>query len=102
GQLSTEGVNFAPPGADRYVLQGLNFKIEPGEMLGIIGPSGAGKSTLARILQALMSRWPEHPRVELVTTDGFLCPNAELEARGLMQRKGFPESYDLRRMVDFL
>jgi type I pantothenate kinase len=53
-------------------------------------------------LQALLSRWPEHPRVELVTTDGFLFPNAELEARGLMDRKGFPESYDTRRLLDFL
>ena len=52
--------------------------------------------------QALLSRWPEHPRVELVTTDGFLFPNAELEARGLMDRKGFPESYDTRRLLDFL
>jgi len=71
-------------------------------VIAVAGSVAVGKSTLARILQALMSRWPEHPRVELVTTDGFLYPNAELEARGLMQRKGFPESYDLRRMVDFL
>ncbi|MFN3522284.1 MAG: type I pantothenate kinase [Phenylobacterium sp.] len=71
-------------------------------IIAIAGSVAVGKSTLARIIQALMSRWPEHPRVELVTTDGFLFPNAELEARGLMQRKGFPESYDLRRMVDFL
>jgi PrtD family type I secretion system ABC transporter len=65
GQLSIEGVNFAPPGADRYVLQGLNFKIEPGEMLGIIGPSGAGKSTLARLLVGV---W--RPNVGHVRLDG--------------------------------
>jgi type I pantothenate kinase len=61
-----------------------------------------GKSTTARILQALLSRWPGHPSVDLVTTDGFLYPNAVLEERGLMQRKGFPESYDRHRMVQFL
>ena len=63
---------------------------------------GGGKSTTARILQALLERWPEHPRVELVTTDGFLFPNKELEARGLMRRKGFPESYDIRHLVEFV
>ncbi|MFM8908851.1 MAG: type I pantothenate kinase [Actinomycetota bacterium] len=53
-------------------------------------------------MQALLSRGPEHPRVELITTDGFLYSNAELESRGLMNRKGFPESYDTRRLLDFL
>jgi type I pantothenate kinase len=61
-----------------------------------------GKSTFARILKALLSRWPAHPRVDLVTTDGFLLPNTALERRGLMTRKGFPESYDLRRLVEFM
>ena len=61
-----------------------------------------GKSTTARILQALLARWPDHPQVDLVTTDGFLFPNRVLEERGLMERKGFPESYDLRRLVRFL
>jgi type I pantothenate kinase len=61
-----------------------------------------GKSTTARILQALLSRWPDHPGVDLITTDGFLLPNRVLEARGLMQRKGFPESYDRGRLVRFL
>ena len=61
-----------------------------------------GKSTFARILQALLSRWPDHPKVDLVTTDGFLYPNAVLDARGLMNRKGFPESYDTRRLLAFL
>jgi type I pantothenate kinase len=61
-----------------------------------------GKSTIARLLRELMSRWPGTPRVELVTTDGFLYPNAELDRRGLMSRKGFPESYDRRALVSFL
>jgi type I pantothenate kinase len=61
-----------------------------------------GKSTFARILQALLSRWPDHPRVALVTTDGFLLANRELESRGLLTRKGFPESYDVRRLIEFM
>lgn len=71
-------------------------------IIGIAGSVAVGKSTTARILQALLARWPDHPKVDLITTDGFLYPNAELEARGLMARKGFPESYDLRRLVHFL
>jgi type I pantothenate kinase len=71
-------------------------------VIGIAGSVAVGKSTFARILQALLSRWPDHPRVALVTTDGFLYPNKVLEERGLMQRKGFPESYDRRRMLQFL
>jgi type I pantothenate kinase len=71
-------------------------------VVGIAGSVAVGKSTLARILQALLAQWPDHPRVELVTTDGFLHPNAELERRGLMHRKGFPESYDTRRLVEFV
>ncbi len=71
-------------------------------IIAIAGSVAVGKSTLARVLRELMARWPDHPRVELVTTDGFLYPNRELEARGLMARKGFPESYDLRRMIRFL
>jgi type I pantothenate kinase len=71
-------------------------------VIAVAGSVAVGKSTLARVLRALMARWPDHPRVELVTTDGFLLPNLELEARGLMARKGFPESYDLRRMIRFL
>ena len=58
-----------------------------------------GKSTTSRVLQTLLARAPERRRVDLVTTDGFLLPNAELERRGLMQRKGFPESYDTPRLV---
>lgn len=71
-------------------------------IIGIAGSVAVGKSTTARVLQALLSRWPNHPRVDLVTTDGFLYPNAVLEARGIMNRKGFPESYDQRRLLNFL
>lgn len=71
-------------------------------VIAIAGSVSAGKSTTARILRTLLSRWPNHPRVDLVTTDGFLFPNAELKRRGLMQRKGFPESYDLPRLVRFV
>ena len=71
-------------------------------VIGIAGSVAVGKSTTARILQALLARWPHHPTVDLVTTDGFLYPNRVLEARGLMSRKGFPESYDLRRLVQFV
>lgn len=71
-------------------------------VIGIAGSVAVGKSTSARILQALLTRWPEHPRVELITTDGFLYPNAVLEQRGIMNRKGFPESYDTKRLIQFL
>ena len=66
-------------------------------ILGIGGSVAVGKSTTARVLRALLARWPDHPRVDLITTDGFLYPNAELERRGLMNRKGFPESFDTAR-----
>jgi type I pantothenate kinase len=71
-------------------------------VIGVAGSVAVGKSTTARVLQALLARWPDHPRVDLVTTDGFLYPNRVLEERGLMGRKGFPESYDLRRLLAFL
>jgi type I pantothenate kinase len=71
-------------------------------VIAVAGSVAVGKSTTARILQALLARWPDHPQVDLVTTDGFLFPNETLEERGLMDRKGFPESYDLRRLVRFL
>ena len=71
-------------------------------IIGLAGSVAVGKSTTARILQALLSRWPGHPSVDLVTTDGFLFPNAVLNSRGLMGRKGFPESYDRARLVRFL
>ena len=71
-------------------------------IMGIAGSVAVGKSTTARLLQRLMARWPGTPKVDLVTTDGFLYPNAMLEADGLMRRKGFPESYDTGRLVRFL
>jgi type I pantothenate kinase len=71
-------------------------------VIGVAGSVAVGKSTFARILQALLSRWPDHPQVDLVTTDGFLHPNSVLEERGIMNRKGFPESYDTRRLIEFL
>ena len=71
-------------------------------VIGIGGSVAVGKSTFARILRALLGRWPNHPKVDLVTTDGFLYPNRVLEERGLMNRKGFPESFDLRRLLRFL
>ena len=71
-------------------------------VIGVAGSVAVGKSTFARILQALLSRWPNHPQVDLVTTDGFLHPNSVLAERGLMDRKGFPESYDTRALLAFL
>ena len=71
-------------------------------VLGVAGSVAVGKSTTARIMHALLQRWPASPKVALVTTDGFLHPNAVLEQRGLMERKGFPESYDRARFVRFL
>ena len=71
-------------------------------IIGIAGSVAVGKSTFARILQALLARWPDHPKVDLVTTDGFLYPNKVLDERGIMNRKGFPESYDTRRLLQFL
>jgi type I pantothenate kinase len=71
-------------------------------VIGVAGSVAVGKSTTSRILRELLARWPGTPRVELVTTDGFLYPNAELERRGLLQRKGFPESYDRRALLRFV
>ncbi|CAM4335936.1 type I pantothenate kinase [Corallococcus exiguus] len=71
-------------------------------IIAIAGSVAVGKSTTSRILQALLARWPDHPRVALVTTDGFLYPNRVLAERGVMNRKGFPESYDRRALVRFL
>lgn len=71
-------------------------------VIGIAGSVAVGKSTIARLLRELLSHWRDTPRVELVTTDGFLWPNAELERRGLLQRKGFPESYDRRSLLRFV
>lgn len=71
-------------------------------VIAIAGSVAVGKSTSARVLQALLSRWPDHPRVDLVTTDGFLWPNSVLEARDLMDRKGFPESYNRKLLLEFV
>jgi type I pantothenate kinase len=71
-------------------------------VIGVAGSVAVGKSTTARVLQALLARWPNVPKVDLVTTDGFLFPNAVLEREGLMERKGFPESYDLPALLRFL
>jgi type I pantothenate kinase len=71
-------------------------------IIGVAGSVAVGKSTTSRVLKALLSHWPSHPRVDLVTTDGFLIPQRELEARGLAHRKGFPESYNVRLLLRFL
>jgi type I pantothenate kinase len=93
---ATQGLHGA---AERFLRKG------DGKMpfiLGLAGSVAAGKSTTARVLKALLARWPSHPRVELVPTDGFLFPNAALEARSMMNRKGFPDSYDLTKLLNFL
>jgi type I pantothenate kinase len=71
-------------------------------IIGVAGSVAVGKSTTARVLQALLARWPNVPKVDLITTDGFLLPNAVLEREGLMEKKGFPESYDLPALLRFL
>ncbi len=71
-------------------------------IIGLAGSVAVGKSTTGRVLQALLARWPNHPRVDLIGTDGFLRPNAELESRGLMNRKGFPKSYHQARLLSFM
>ena len=71
-------------------------------VIGLAGSVAVGKSTTARVLQQMLAHWPEHPRVALVTTDGFLLPNAELQRRGLLHRKGFPESYDRKALLKFV
>ncbi|MEJ7832102.1 MAG: type I pantothenate kinase [Nocardioides sp.] len=71
-------------------------------VIGLAGSVAVGKSTTARVLQQMLAHWPQHPNVALVTTDGFLYPNAELERRGILDRKGFPESYDRRALLRFV
>ena len=71
-------------------------------IIGVAGSVAVGKSTTSRILREMLARWPSHPKVDLITTDGFLFPNAVLEERGLMQRKGSPESFDLKSLLTFL
>ncbi|PMH37140.1 type I pantothenate kinase [Vibrio sp. 10N.286.49.B3] len=84
---------------DRFLSQSDHA---PPFIIGIAGSVAVGKSTTARLLKALLSRWENHPKVELITTDGFLYPNEELESRGIMSKKGFPESYDTKRLVKFI
>jgi len=84
-----------------YTFLGASVQKVP-YIIGIAGSVAVGKSTTARIVQALLARWPNHPKVDLITTDGFLYPNRVLEERDLMKRKGFPESYDVKRLIRFL
>ena len=79
-----------------------NNEHAPPFVIGIAGSVAVGKSTTARLLKALLSRWDRHPKVELITTDGFLFPNKILNERDLMMKKGFPESYDIRQLVKFI
>lgn len=94
-------------GARQGVRERARFLEAPAEeftpfVIGVAGSVAVGKSTVARLLQLLLSRWEQTPQVDLVTTDGFLYPNAELEKRGIIQRKGFPESYDRVGLMSFL
>jgi len=100
--LSTYAENTKRLGAEEATFLGEPEATTTPFVVAVAGSVAVGKSTIARLLRELMSRWPGTPRVELVTTDGFLYPNAELERRGIMHRKGFPESYDRRALVQFL
>ncbi|MFC3023041.1 type I pantothenate kinase [Vibrio zhugei] len=79
-----------------------NKEQAPPFIIGIAGSVAVGKSTTARLLRALLARWGNHPKVELITTDGFLYPNAVLQQKNIMHKKGFPESYDIKRLVQFV
>ncbi|TCT11919.1 pantothenate kinase [Tepidamorphus gemmatus] len=86
--------------ATRYFLGAKDGKVP--YIIGVAGSVAVGKSTTARVLQALLTRWPNTPKVDVVTTDGFLYPNAVLQRENLMERKGFPESYDIPALLNFL
>jgi len=86
----------------RHEFMGSPAPLKVPYIIGIAGSVAVGKSTFSRVLRALLACWPAHPKVSLVTTDGFLLPNGQLEARGLMRRKGFPESYNQRMLLQFL
>ncbi len=87
-------------GVTQQFLGGREHKVP--YIIGIAGSVACGKSTTSRLLRALLARWPDHPKVEFLPTDGFLLPNAVLQAEGLMERKGFPESYNLPGLLKFL
>ena len=99
--LELEGVRISY--GSQTVIDDLDWRVGvDGLVTALLGPSGCGKSTTARIMAALLARWESHPKVDLVTTDGFLLPTRELERRGIMHRKGFPESYDRRGLLRFV
>ncbi len=90
-------------GMGEFVARGSGEAVERTPfVVGIAGSVAVGKSTTARLLREMLAHWPEHPNVALITTDGFLLPNAVLEERGLMDRKGFPESYDRKALLRFV
>ncbi|WP_169528858.1 type I pantothenate kinase [Actinomadura rifamycini] len=94
---------LADTGLRGTVSEFLGDEVKPTPfIIGVAGSVAVGKSTTSRLLRTLLARWPEHPSVELVTTDSFLHPNAILTERGMMERKGFPESYDRRALVRFV
>lgn len=99
-QIYVDG-NWRTGASSRSFLQEQYHRPTP-FIIGIAGSVAVGKSTVARLLRLLLSRWKRTPRVDLITTDGFLYPNAELKRRGLMSRKGFPESYDRAALIEFV